>query len=75
MNNISLISKVEEIAADIGQPDCKLIAPYIIDDSLELSPWLKDITNSSELMLSSDKILTIAEPTGTLLDKYLELTK
>ena len=65
--------------ADIGQPDCRLISPYevITTESGEksLSPWLKGITNDEEIMMSSDKILTLVEPTEKLLDEYTELTK
>jgi len=74
-NQLILISEVQEILADIGQPDCRLINPYVILESGELSPWLSKFTNETEFMLSSDKILTLLEPTGTLLDNYLELTK
>ncbi len=81
-----LISEVEEVAAvDIGQPDCKLINPFVITTSdqkitleegvLVLSPWLTNITRENEFMISSDKIVTLCEPTPTLLEKYLDLTK
>ena len=81
-----LISEIEEVAAiDIGQPDCKLINPFVIKTSDEkvtiqeggitLSPWLLSITQDDIFMISSDKILTICEPMPTLLQKYLDLTK
>ena len=74
-NNTFLISKIEELIADLGQPDCKLTNPYVIENDNNLSPWLTEFTRTSELMISSDKILTIVEPKKTLLDKYLELTQ
>jgi hypothetical protein len=37
--------------------------------------WLNNITNDVEIMISSDKILTLVEPNGKLLDDYLEVTK
>ena len=40
-----------------------------------LEPFLKDVTRETILMMGSDKILTLAEPTPTLLEKYLDLTK
>ena len=40
-----------------------------------LEPYLNDYTRDSTLMMGSDKILTIAEPTPTLLEKYLDLLK
>lgn len=74
-NNTFLISKIEEIGADLGQPDCKLINPYVINSELNLTPWLEEITKNDDILISSDKILTIVEPKKTLLDKYLELTQ
>ena len=71
-----LISEIEEVAATVpGEPDCKLINPFIINDELVLEPWLLKVTKDDIFMLSSDKILTLVEPTPTLLEKYLDLTK
>ena len=81
-----LISEIEEVGAvDIGQPDCKLINPLVITTSdqkitleegvLVLAPWLLNITRDDIFMISSDKILTLADPTPTLLEKYIDLTK
>ena len=75
MNQQRLISQIEEIGADIGQPDCKLTEPFIVKDDNTLSPWLVESTNQSVFMLSSDKILTIADPKPTLLEKYQDLLK
>ena len=73
-NNQILISEVVEVAAlDIGQPDCKLVNPCIITECKMLEPYLMDYTRDSTLMMGSDKILTLAEPTPTLLEKYLDL--
>jgi hypothetical protein len=47
----------------------------LISDDGSLSPWLKGITNDKEIMMSSDKILTLVEPTKELLNEYTELTK
>lgn len=74
MNNQLLITQIEEIGAEIGEPDCKLVEPYTVDPStLELEPWLLNITMQNEFMISSDKILTLAEPTSKLLKKYEDL--
>ena len=75
-NNQILISEViEDAAMDIGQPDRKLDNPCIITEGKMLEPYLMDYTRDSTLMMGSDKILTIAEPTPTLLEKYLDLLK
>ena len=74
-----LISEVVEVAAvDIGQPDCKLVNPFVINTESGqtiLEPWLLNITQDDTFMMSSDKILTLCEPTPTLLEKYLDITK
>ena len=75
-NNQILISEIVEVAAmDIGQPDCKLVNPCIITERKMLEPYLNDYTRDNTLMMGSDKILTLAEPTPTLLEKYLDLLK
>ena len=30
MNNLILITQIEEVGADIGEPDCKLLKPFVI---------------------------------------------
>ena len=75
VNQQQLVSQIEEIGADIGQPDCKLTEPFIVGDDNTLSPWLVESTNQSIFMLSSDKILTIVDPKPTLLEKYQDLLK
>ena len=70
-----LISEIEEVAAVVpGEPDCKLINPYIIKDELVLEPWLLNVTKDDIFLMSSDKILTLVDPTPTLLEKYQDLT-
>ena len=67
VNQQRLVSQIEEIGADIGQPDCKLTEPFIVEDDNTLSPWLVESTNQSIFMLSSDKILTLVDPKPCLL--------
>ena len=70
-----LISEIEEVAAVVpGEPDCKLINPFIIKDELVLEPWLLNVTKDDMFLMSSDKILTLVDPTPTLLEKYQDLT-
>ena len=69
-----IISEVEEGGAEIGEPDCKLIKPYLFESIDNMRPWPK-ATNQTELMIRSDSNLTIADPTKEVIDKYLELTK
>ena len=71
-----LISELAEIAAVVpGEPDCKLINPFTIKEGNVLEPWLLNVTKDDIFMMSSDKILTLVDPTPTLLEKYLDLTE
>ena len=70
MNGMKLIATLEEVSTELGEPDCKLIEPYIITEHDTLEPWLLNITNQNEVMISSDKILTLVDPKTTLLAKY-----
>ena len=75
-NQQILVSQLEEVAPmDIGDPNCKMIEPFILNEDGTLSPWLIDITNDNEFMLCSDKILTLVEAKPTLLEKYQDLLK
>jgi len=73
--NSILLTQIEELSGELGDPDCKLIEPFLIKEDGSLSPWLVDLTNQNTFMIHSDKILTIAEPTGKLKDKYEGLLK
>ncbi len=75
MNNQILISQIEEVGADIGEPDCKLVDPFLIKNDQTLEPFLMGVTKQNTFMMSSDKILTLADPTPTLLEKYEDLIK
>jgi len=81
LNNQILISKIEEVTSELGEPDCKLIDPYLIKDNpiselqKVLEPFLVGVTKQNTFMMSSDKILTLADPTPTLLEKYEDLIK
>ena len=80
-NEEVLISQIEEIIADIGEPNCRLTSPYKLLGKHEtdlppeerLVPWLADITDDNVIMISSDKILTLVEPHKKLIDHYLKL--
>ena len=47
-NQQILVSQIEEVAPmDIGDPNCKLIEPFILGENDTLSPWLIDVTNEN----------------------------
>tara|TARA_B100000965_G_scaffold274019_1_gene232046 strand:+ start:339 stop:593 length:255 start_codon:yes stop_codon:yes gene_type:complete len=75
-NGDKLITQLVEVAPiDIGDPNCKLIEPFLVNEDGTLLPWLVGCTNDNEFMMSSDKILTLVEPKPTLLEKYQDLLK
>ena len=75
-NKQILVSQIDEVAPmDIGDPNCKLIEPFILGENDTLSPWLIDVTNDNEFMMCSDKILTLVDAKPTLLEKYQNLIK
>ena len=69
-----LIAEVVELDAEIGDPNCKLINPYLFNSIDDMKPWKTEVTNQTEFMIRSEDILTIADPSGTIIDKYTELT-
>ena len=80
MNQLNLISEIEQTyASDLGEPDCKLTNPCIIERDItgnyQIKKWLGDFTNDKTLMISSDKILTLVEPKKSFIDEYLKITK
>ena len=71
-NNLVLISRVEEVGSEMGEPDCKLIDPYELKGEF-LESW-PSFTTQREMMVHSDSFLTIIEPDKNQLDKYQALT-
>jgi len=69
-NDQVLISEIEEVQAELGDPNCKLINPFILDRTTsELHVWL-NFTDQNEIMLRSEDILTMVEPSPDILKKY-----
>ena len=74
-NQQIIISELEEVAAlDIGQPDCKLINPCVIING-KVSKWISDLTPNKEMFMSSDKILTLVDPSQNILAEYKKITQ
>ena len=82
-NNKVLVSEIEEVGAEVGEPDCKLINPVVLtttedkitveEGKVVLTKWLSSLTKDREFMISSDKILTMSDPAPTILEKYMDL--
>ena len=75
-----LLSEIEEVGAEVGEPDCQLINPFICktpDDKITieegkiaLKGWLSEFTLEKNFMISSDKIITLADPAPQIVEKY-----
>lgn len=76
-----LISQIEEVGSELGEPDCKLIKPFVVVSSkiptldFTLEPWLNSYTMEDNFMIHSDKIITITKPRPVVLEKYQSLIK
>jgi hypothetical protein len=71
--NIILMARIDEVPSELGEPDCKLIQPFVITET-GLIPWMNAFTNQDEMMIHSDSILTIVDANKEYLDKYQSLT-
>jgi len=74
-NDLILLTQIDEVSTDLGQPDCKLTEPFVLKDDGTLYPWLVNVTRQNTFMIHSDKILTIADPNSKLTEKYEDLLK
>lgn len=70
-NNLVVVSEIVEVISDLGEPDCKLINPFLLDQStLKLTDWL-NFTDQNEIMIRSEDILTFVDPKKSILEEYL----
>ena len=69
-----LISQVEEVDAELGDTNCKLTNPVVFE-SLEKMKPLVEASKDTVFMIRSEDILTIADPTSEVIEKYKELTQ
>jgi hypothetical protein len=68
-----IVTEIEEVPSELGEPDCRIINPYQINSEGELTPW-PEVTDQREMMIHSDSILTIVDPKEEIIEKYLKLT-
>ena len=71
-NQTILISEIDEVLADIGQPDCKLINPCTLIGG-KVERWMSDVTSNNEMFISSDKIVTLVDPSQHILEEYKKI--
>ena len=72
--NDYVVAEISEVPAEFGDPNCKLTNPYRIVGE-ELEPWMGEYTRQTELMIQSDKIVTLVDPNEKIFDMYSELIK
>ena len=71
-NNLVLITRLEEVGSEMGEPDCKLIDPFELKGEY-LESW-PSFSMQRSMMVHSDSFLTILEPDKHHLDNYQALT-
>tara|TARA_B100000508_G_scaffold4192_1_gene3337 strand:- start:1877 stop:2137 length:261 start_codon:yes stop_codon:yes gene_type:complete len=71
-NNLVLITRLEEVGSEMGEPDCKLTDPYELKGEF-LESW-PSFSMQRSMMVHSDSFLTILEPDKNHLDKYQAMT-
>mgnify|MGYP001044589844 FL=1 len=74
-----LVTKIREVGAEVGEPDCELEDPVEFKlgeedwkDRLQRWPG-KLVTQDNKCMMTSDAILTIVDPDPQLLKAYEDL--
>ena len=72
-NQEIVVSEIEEVASEIGDPNCKLTKPYKIEGGA-LHKWMQDYTEQNEVMINSDKIITLVTPSPLIFDQYSKVT-
>jgi len=72
LTGIVLIAKIEEIDAELGDPNCLISDVCVINSDGTISPWL-NFTEDTELMIRSENILTLVDPNKDTLKLYLEV--
>jgi len=77
-DDLVLVTEIEEVGSDVGEPDCKLTNPYKIkkniDGDYEILDWI-DFSDQKEIMIHSHNILTIVDPSENILKLYNEIVK
>ena len=67
----TLIAEIVEVDAQLGDPNCKLIKPFVYNGIEDMVPWKSDITNQTEFMIRSEDILTVSYTHLTLPTKRI----
>ena len=71
LNGLILIAKIEEVEAELGDPNCQISDVCAINSDGTVSSWL-NVTDQTELLVRSENILTLVDPNKDTLKLYLE---
>ena len=66
-----LVSQIDEVPSELGEPDCKLTEPFLLKEDGTLVPWLVDVTNENVFMKHQIRFLLLQN----LSPLYLRNTK
>jgi hypothetical protein len=78
-NNQLIIAQVFSVDADPGEPNCRLMDPYLFTLSgpsnvgFRLTPWMEEVTDTTECMIHPDKIITMRDPKPEVLQRYKKI--
>ena len=75
INDKVLISQIEEVEAEIGEPNCRFNQPFELvqyqdDGDISMVPYLMAFTDDVSFMIHSDKIVTLSKPKSSLKKRY-----
>lgn len=68
LNGTVLIGKIEEVSAELGDPNCQISDFYEITSD-GMKKWL-NFSDEDKVMLRSENILTIVEPNLKTVKEY-----
>ena len=72
-NQEIVVSEIDEVAAEFGDPNCKLTKPYKYEDGA-LHKCMQDYTEKNEVMINSENIVTLVTPSPMIFEKYSKVT-
>lgn len=78
INNETLISQIYQVDAEPGDPNCRLVDPYLFtlggtSPGFRLTPWMNDCADDNYAMIYPEKILTMRDPKPEVLELYKRL--
>ena len=78
-NNQIVITQVFSVDAEPGEPNCRLMDPYLFTLGgtpklgFRLTPWMEEVTDTTECMIHPDKVITMRDPKPEVLKHYKKI--